>query len=61
MVKAQGTRRYQEDIDWVFFQAGIGLLPEQIEAAVATMRLKSVKFRDTVPPKVPALATPCNF
>ncbi len=61
MVKAKEARQYQEDIDWVFFQANIGLAPEQVEAAVATMRRKSVKFRDTVPPKVPALATPCNF
>ena len=59
MAKAAEPRQYQEDIDWVFFQGGTGLTPEQVEAAVATMRKTSVKFRDTVPPK--GLATPCNF
>lgn len=61
MTKATETRQYQEDIDWVFYQAGVGLTPEQVEAAVAAMRRKSVKFRDTVPAKVPALISPCNF
>jgi hypothetical protein len=61
MIKANETRRYQEDIDWVFHQAGVGLTPEQVESAVASMRRKQIKFRDTVPPKVPALVSPCNF
>lgn len=61
MLKAKEVRQYQEDIDWVFFQAGVGLSPEQVEAAIATMRRQRVKFRDTVPPKVPALKSPCNF
>jgi hypothetical protein len=61
MVKANERRQYQEDIDWVFFQANTALTPEQVEAAVATMRRQSVKFRDTVPPKTPALIAPCNF
>src|SRR5215510_8635017 len=61
MVKDKAVRQYQEDIDWVFFQAAVGLTPEQVEAAVASMRKKSIKFRDTVPAKVPALPSPCNF
>ena len=61
MIKATERREYQEDIDWVFFQANAALKPEQVEAAVAAMRKKSVKFRDTVPAKVPALVSPCNF
>jgi hypothetical protein len=61
MVKATERREYQEDIDWVFFQANTGLTPEQVEAAVATMRKNSIKFRDTVPPRSPALTSPCNF
>jgi len=61
MVPAKEARQYQEDIDWVFHQAGVGLTPEQVEAAVAGMRRSSVKFRDTVPAKVPALVSPCNF
>jgi hypothetical protein len=61
MVQAKERRQYQEDIDWVFFQAGSALTPEQVNAAVASMRRRSVKFRDTVPAKVPALKSPCNF
>src|SRR5688572_31305589 len=52
--------RSQEDIDWVFHQAAVALTPAQVESAVAAMRRKSVKFRDTVPAKVPALVSP-NF
>jgi hypothetical protein len=61
MIKTSETRRYQEDIDWVFHQAGTALTPEQVEATIAAMRRKSVKFQDTVPAKVPALTTPCDF
>ena len=61
MAKANETRQYQEDIDWVFHQAGVELTPEQVESAVADLRRQHVKFRDTVPPKVPALISPCNF
>ena len=60
-IKSNERREYQEDIDWVFHQAGVALTPEQVEAAVAGMRRKSVKFRDTVPAKSPALNSPCNF
>ena len=61
MSQAKEKRQYQEDIDWVFFQSGVALTPEQIDAAVADMRRKKVKFKDTVPPKNPALISPCNF
>ncbi|HEX6728354.1 MAG TPA: glycoside hydrolase family 16 protein [Pyrinomonadaceae bacterium] len=61
MAKAKEKRQYQEDIDWVFHQAGVALPPEEVEAAVMKMRKQSVKFRDSVPPKVPALVSPCNF
>ena len=61
MIKSNERRQYQEDIDWVFHQAGVALTPEQVEAAVAGMRKKAVKFKDTVPAKKPALLSPCNF
>jgi len=61
MSQAKEKRQYQEDIDWVFFQSGVALTPEQVDAAVADMRRKKVKFKDTVPPKNPALISPCNF
>ena len=61
MAKTSEKRQYQEDIDWVYFQAGTGLTPEQVEAAVSGLRKQQLKFRDTVPAKVPALESPCNF
>ena len=59
MTKSNTKRAYQEDIDWVFFQANTALTPKQVEATVAALRKKSVKFRDTVPSK--NLKSPCNF
>jgi hypothetical protein len=59
--KVEGTRSYNEDIDWVFFISKTALTPGQVESRVATLRHTSVKFRDTVPAPVPALASPCNF
>jgi hypothetical protein len=61
MVKATEARQYQEDIDWVFYSAGKGLTPGEVQSAVDAMRRKSIKYRDTVPAKVPALSSPCNF
>jgi hypothetical protein len=61
MVKSNEKREYQEDIDWVFFEAQSALTPEEVESKVASMRKKSVKFRDTVPVPSPALTSPCNF
>jgi hypothetical protein len=60
-VAAGDVRQYHEDIDWVFHQAGAVLSPEEVEASVAAMRRRGVKFRDTVPAPVPALESPCNF
>jgi len=61
MIKTNEVRQYHEDIDWVFFQANVGLQPEEVEKAVANLQKKRIKFRDTVPAKQPALVSPCNF
>ncbi|HEX8492519.1 MAG TPA: glycoside hydrolase family 16 protein [Pyrinomonadaceae bacterium] len=61
MTKEQGVRSYHEDIDWVFFAAKTALMPNQVEDAVAALRRKSVKFRDTVRAPVPALVSPCDL
>ncbi|HEY6802951.1 MAG TPA: glycoside hydrolase family 16 protein [Pyrinomonadaceae bacterium] len=60
-VKATELRQYQEDIDWVFFTANSTLSPDDVTTAVTNLRKQRIKFRDTVPPKVPALNSPCNF
>jgi len=59
--QSKELRQYQEDIDWVFFQANTALSPDQVEATVKGLRKRRMFFRDTVPPKVPALLSPCNF
>ena len=59
MLKVNERRQYEEDIDWVYFQADTALTPDQVEAAVAALRKKSIGFRDTVPSK--SLKSPCNF
>jgi hypothetical protein len=61
MTKSTEMRRYHEDIDWVFFQNGVALTPEQVETAVKDLRKRKFGFMDTVEPKNPPLKSPCNF
>jgi hypothetical protein len=61
MIASKEMRKYEEDIDWVFFQPNIGMTPQQVEDVVAGLRRQAIKFVDRVPPKVPALESPCNF
>ena len=61
VLQSTEMRRWVEDIDWVFHEVDKVLTPADVEKRVAALRKKSVKFTDTVPPKVPALASPCNF
>jgi hypothetical protein len=61
MSSSKELRSYQEDIDWVFFQANKGLTPEEVETTIKTLRREKVAFRDTVPSHSPALKSPCNF
>jgi hypothetical protein len=60
-VKSSVVRHYQEDIDWVFHQAKKILAPEEVEARVAALRRRSIRFRDTVPAAVPRLISPCDY
>jgi hypothetical protein len=60
-VKSSVVRHYQEDIDWVFHEARKILTPEEVEAKVAGLRRRSVKFQDTVSAPVPALISPCDY
>ncbi len=61
MIKSNERRAYEEDIDWVFFEGGIALAPEQVDAKVASFRRKRQGFRNIVPDNLPALKSPCNF
>ena len=61
LASSPDLRHWVEDIDWVFHQADRVLTPAEVEASVADLRGRSVKFTDNVPARVPALASPCNF
>jgi hypothetical protein len=59
LIAGSDARRYEEDIDWVFFRRGDVLSPQAVESEVADMRRRRVKFRDTVPSV--GLPSPCDF
>jgi hypothetical protein len=59
LVQAQGVREYQEDIDWVFHEAGILLMPDEVNARVNELRNGSIKFQDTVISGIQA--SPCDL
>lgn len=48
LVQTDGVRQYEEDIDWVFHEAGVLLMPDEVTAKVNQFRNTSVKFTDTV-------------
>jgi hypothetical protein len=48
LVQVESVRQYEEDIDWVFHQAGVMLMPDEVVAKVNELRSASVKFTDTV-------------
>jgi hypothetical protein len=58
---ASDVREYQEDIDWVFHEADVLLMPDEVDAKISELRNTSVKFQDTVSPGVIPLASPCDL
>jgi Glycosyl hydrolases family 16 len=48
LVQTEGVRQYQEDIDWVFHEAGVLLMPEEVNARISELRNGSIKFQDTI-------------
>ena len=59
LVQAAGVREYQEDIDWVFHEAGALLMPDEVNTKITELRNSSVKFQDTVVSGIQA--SPCNL
>lgn len=55
------TRAYQEDLDWVFHEADILLMPAEIDTKINELRNASIKFQDTVSPGAIPLASPCDL
>ncbi len=58
---ASDVREYQEDIDWVFHEANVLLMPDEVNAKVNELRNASVGFQDSVSPGAIALESPCNL
>ena len=53
------VREYQEDIDWVFHEANILLMPEEVDTKVTELRNAFMKFQDSVQPGIPT--SPCDL
>lgn len=58
---AGDIREYQEDIDWVFHEAGVSRMPDQVNSRVAEFRNAAATFQDTVSPGSIALESLCNL
>lgn len=58
LAPARDVRRYEQEVDWVFFTPHIRSA-EEVEKQVAALRKKNVAFRDTVPGT--KLESPCNL
>ncbi len=58
---ANDMREYQEDIDWVFHEANMLLMPDEVNAKVNELRNASVGFQDSVSPGAIALESPCDL
>ena len=58
---ASDVREYQEDIDWVFHEAGVSLMPDEVDAKVNELRNSSIDFQDTVSPGAIVLESPCDL
>jgi hypothetical protein len=61
LIETEGVREYQEDIDWVFHEAGVLLMPQDVNKKVVELRAASIEFQDTVSPGIPALTSPCDL
>jgi hypothetical protein len=61
LLNSRETRIYQEDIDWVYHEAGVILSPEEVNRKVRALREADIRFVDTVPAASPALDSLCDL
>lgn len=61
LVQSREPRTWQQDVDWVFHEAGRVLSPAEVRGKVTDFRRAGVAFKDTVPYREPPLNSPCNF
>ena len=59
LVQSEGVRAYQEDIDWVSYEAGVLLMPEEVNERVLKLRNGSITFQDTVESGIQS--SPCDL
>lgn len=59
LAQAESVRHYEEDIDWVFHEAGVMLMPEEVIGKVNELRSAAVSFTDTVLSGVSS--SPCDL
>ncbi len=60
-IESDQMREYQEDVDWVFHQAGEVLTTAQVEHSIQSLRAGNVSHLDRVPEQNPALPSPCGL
>ena len=60
-INSQELRTYQEDIDWVFHEAGVVLTPQEVNRKVLELRGAGIRQLDTVPPVSPPLESLCDM
>ena len=61
LLRSGETRIYEEDIDWVYHEAGVILTPEQVNKKVRALREAGTRFVDAVPAASPALESLCDL
>jgi hypothetical protein len=61
LLNSNEVRSYQEDIDWVYHEAGAILTPEQVNKKVRALREAGIKVVDTVPVGSPSLNSLCDL
>ncbi len=59
--KTEQTRRYEQDVDWVFHARNQVLSPAQVQAEVKRLRAQGIAHVDTVPAAEPPLSSLCDF
>ena len=60
-INSDQVRSYQEDIDWVYHEAGIILTPQEVNEKVQAFREAGTKFQDTVPAWSPSFDSLCDL
>jgi hypothetical protein len=60
-VESPELREYQQDIDWVFFQEGVALNPEELAAQVVHLQTTGIDYVDDVQEQNPPLPSPCGL